>query len=121
MATYKVVKHPTLGFEAIKQGFNFFAFFLSFIWAAFKGLWQKAIILFVVVLILVSIENSIRLEGSETGLVLTLLVQLAFCIYVGRNANNWTIQRYIDRGFTDMATVESPTADAAIAEVANQE
>jgi hypothetical protein len=38
MATYKVVKHPTLGFEEIKQGFNIFAFLFSFIWAVIKGL-----------------------------------------------------------------------------------
>ena len=92
MSSYKVVKHPTLGYQAIKQGFNIFAFLFSFIWAAFKGLWQKALLLFIVILVLVSFENGIRLEGSETGLILTILVQLAFVIYVGRNANHWRVQ-----------------------------
>jgi hypothetical protein len=73
-------------------------------------------LLLIAIFIQVSIENGIRLEGSETGLI----IQFVFLIYVGQNANHWVVEKFNDRGFTDIATGETYTADAAIAEVANQ-
>jgi hypothetical protein len=45
MKTFKVFRHPTLGFQAVKEGFSWPGFFFGPIWAFAKKLWGYAFLI----------------------------------------------------------------------------
>jgi|TARA_B100000315_G_scaffold84042_1_gene77062 hypothetical protein len=73
-----------------------------------------------VIFLLTLIEIVFEQEGSEGGVLIVLLVQLAFYIVVGVRGNDWRRGNLQSRGFDKLGTVLAKTPDAAIGEVAKQ-
>jgi len=100
---------PIPDMRAVKDGFNWPAFILTFIWALFKGYWWVAGGLFAVEIIISGILAAIGLD-----LVGQAVVNIAFNLLVGIYANDlarWTLAR---RGFTEDEVVSASSGDHAL-------
>ncbi len=118
MKTFDVYNHPTQGFQAVKQGFGWPAFFFTVIWAFVKKMWGLGFAFFGVIFVLTFIETVSEQEGSVGGILIMLLAQLAFYITVGVKGNDWRRGNLVKRGYEHIKTVEAETPDAAIGFVA---
>lgn len=118
MKTFDVYKHPTQGYQAVKQGFGWPAFFFTVIWAFVKKMWGLGFAFLGVIFLLVIVETVFEQEGSQGGALVMLLAQLAFYIVVGVKGNDWRRGNLVKRGFEKLNTVEAETPDAAIGSVA---
>ena len=114
--TYTVYSHPTLGYEAVKTGFTWPGFFLTWIWAFYKKLWVIGGVLMVVSLFISLAMPAI--SGSQLGAgeaVVWLLIMLAPMTYTGSNGNEWLMNNLKARGFSEVKAVEATTPDGALA------
>lgn len=118
MKTFDVYKHPTLGYQAVKQGFGWPAFFFTVIWAFVKKMWGIGFAFLGVIFLLTLVETAFEQAGSEGGVLVIFLARLALCIVVGVKGNDWRRGNLQKRGFENVRTVQSETRDAAIGEVA---
>lgn len=118
MKTFDVYKHPTLGYQAVKQGFGWPAFFFTVIWAFVKKMWGLGFAFLGVIFLLTLVETVFEQEGSEGGVLVMLLAQLVFYIIVGVKGNDWRRGNLQKRGFEKLRTVQAETPEAAIGEVA---
>jgi hypothetical protein len=118
MKSFDVYKHPTQGFEAVKQGFGWPAFFFTVIWAFLKKMWGIGFAVFGVIILLSFVETVFSEEGSVGGVLMMTLAQLACYIVVGVKGNDWRRSNLVKRGFDKLSTVDAETPDAAIASVA---
>ena len=118
MKTFDVYKHPTQGYQAVKQGFGWPAFIFTIIWAFVKKMWGLGFAFLGVIFLLTLVETAFEQEGSQAGVLVMLLAQLAFYIVVGVKGNDWRRGNLVKRGFERLNTVEAETLDAAIGSVA---
>ena len=118
MKTFDVYKHPTQGYQAVKQGFGWPAFFFTVIWAFVKKMWGLGFAFLGVIFLLTIVETVFEQEGSQGGVLIMLLAQLVFYIMVGVKGNDWRRGNLVKRGFEKLNTVEAETPDAAIGSVA---
>jgi len=118
MKTFDVYKHPTQGYQAVKQGFGWPAFIFTVIWALVKKMWGLGFAFLGVIFLLTLVETAFEQEGSQGGVLVMLLAQLAFYIVVGVKGNDWRRGNLVKRGFERLNTVEAETLDAAIGSVA---
>jgi len=118
MKTFDVYKHPTQGYQAVKQGFGWPAFIFTIIWAFVKKMWGLGLAFLGVIFLLTLVETAFEQEGSQAGVLVMLLAQLAFYIVVGVKGNDWRRGNLVKRGFERLNTVEAETLDAAIGSVA---
>lgn len=118
MRTFDVYQHPNLGYQAVKQGFAWPAFFFTVIWALIKRLWKIALILFGVMFFLTFIETIFEQGGSEEGVLVMLFLQIVFFVFVGAKGNDWRRKNLENRGFKHVRVVQAKNVDAAIGEVA---
>ena len=65
MKAFAVYQHPTHGFEAVKRGFSWPAFFFGVIWMLIKKLWLLAISWLGLYVVLVLVEADRRLSTAE--------------------------------------------------------
>lgn len=117
MKTFDVYNHPTLGYQAVKQGFSWPAFCFTAIWAFVKRMWGLGLAIIGIYLIFVLIEAAFDNQG---GVLLVLLVEVAFYILIGFKANDWRRRFLQKRGFEKLRTVQAETPDAAIGSVAKE-
>ena len=120
MRTFDVFKHPTQGVQAVKQGFGWPAFFFAGIWAFVKRMWGIGFAFFGILFALILIETAFEQEGSEGGVLIMLLVQVALFITVGVKGNDWRRGNIVKRGFKHISTVQAEAPDTAIGYVAEQ-
>lgn len=118
MKTFDVYQHSVLGCQVVKQGFAWPAFFFTVIWAFIKKMWGLGFAFFGVIFLLSLAQSIFEQEGSEGGVLIITLLQLAFFIFVGYKGNNWRRKNLKDRGFKHLCTVQAKNFDAAIAEIA---
>ena len=115
---FNVYKHPTIGLQAVKQGFCWPAFLFTWIWLFVCKMWANGSL----VLIAFTISSMIGpyfgfgLDGS----IGTLLVQLLLCLFVGGNGNKWRESTLIDRGFVLVKKIDAQTSDSAIGKIASE-
>ena len=121
MRIFDVYKHPTQGYQAVKQGFGWPAFFFTVIWAFVKKMWGLGFVFLGVIFLLGLIEIVFEKEGSIVGVLVMLSSKLAFYIVFGIEGNNWRRDNLVKRGFEKLNTVEAETPDAAIGSVAKSE
>jgi hypothetical protein len=114
MKSYDVYHHPTQGYQAVKQGFCWPAFFFTVIWAFVKKMWGIGIAVGGVLLLLSIIEAAFEEGGSGGGALVMLLIQLALYIFIGLNANDWRRDNLQKRGYEKLCTMQANTPDAAI-------
>ena len=116
MKTYDVYKHPVIGYEAVKQGFSWPAFFFNWIWAFVKKMWVNGLIIIGINVGFSIIESA--LSGDTGGILIILVAQLGFFIFIGKNGNEWRRDSLKKRGFEHLKTVLAESPDAAIAIIA---
>lgn len=116
MKTFDVYHHPTRGHQAIKQGFCWPAFLFTVFWTMVKGLWGVAIGVFAVMIVLLGIEASFRLEGEEGAALIMVLTQIGVAVTVGVKGNDWRRSNLQQRGFGHLGRFPAGHGDAAIAE-----
>lgn len=99
MKTFKVFRHSTLGFQAVKVGFSWPWCLFSIIWAFVKKLWGHGVGLLGIIVILTLIEKAFESEKSDAGTLLMILIQLGIYIFVGFKGNEWRESNLQKRGF----------------------
>lgn len=123
MKTFKVYKHPTQGFDAVKTGFSWPALFFGIIWMLAKKLWELAGLWFgayVICLIVMSVAS--KSQESTAQAYVTLIVGFAYWalwLIPPINGNKWREANLSKRGYELLSTVQAETPDSAIAQVAN--
>ena len=121
MASYDIFKDADGKRYAVKDGFNFFAFIFSYIWALFAKLWGIAIALIVVSTVLnklyaysihqyQAIQNSVYLY-----IALTILGVIFYIMYnIGKYGNKWLKEDMLKRGYEHIGNVEAKSKNEAI-------
>ena len=83
MKAFDVYKHPTQGYQAVKQGFAWPVFFFSWIWAFVKKMWGLGFAFLGILFLLLLAEAVFEQEENMGGVLLIFLAQLVFFIVVG--------------------------------------
>jgi hypothetical protein len=88
----------------VKEGFNFYALFLTFFWALYHRLWILALLIFGFNLLLVSMLKNHVLSAPSVG-----ILHLAMHVLVGLFANDWLRAGLARRGYiiADIAAADS--------------
>ncbi len=115
MKTFKVFKHPALGYQAVKVGFSWPGFLFAVLWLLIKKLWGHALIVVSSIILLASIE--MFFDNPQT-FVMVLLLELGVYIFVGVNCNEWHVNNLQERGFELIDTLQAETSKVAIGKIA---
>ena len=102
MKQYAVFQHPTSGYEVVKNGWSWPAFFITWIWALVKRLWLVGVIVFLFGILVSSIP--------EAWLVGDLIIR----VVMGAKGNELRCKRLTDSGYEQVATVAARTPDHAL-------
>lgn len=120
MKTFDVYSRSNKGYEAVKKGFSWPAFFFNWIWALIKGLWMIAlgfIGVYILLGILYELSNQNPILEIFSNIFLSILV-----IMFGVKGNDQYRNNLLKRGFNKIGTVNATGTTAAINMViANQE
>jgi hypothetical protein len=116
MKTFVVYKHPTLGYEAVKKGFSWPAFFFTWIWAISKYLWGPALAFIGINFVVLPITLASAPEGVAALFLFLLFIGID--IWFGLEGNEWRISNLKKSEYEYIQTVESSDPDEAIASVA---
>jgi hypothetical protein len=124
MKQFRVYKHPTLGFAAVKVGFSWPAFFFNGLWMLVKQPWTWAGMWFVAygtLVLITAVANASHAEAALLRLLAFLLVIAYFTLLLvpGLKGNKWCGAALIKRGYNSLATVEAKTPAFAIIEITN--
>lgn len=115
MTLYDVLKHPSGGMYAVKRGFSWPAFFFSIIWLLAKKLWIHAVILFISIFILYTVEAAFYNKGMKEGVLLAFALQILVFFFIGLLGNGWRKSNLTERGYRLSKLVKAKNPDAAIA------
>lgn len=119
MKTFEIYKHPTLGFEAVKVGFSWPAFFFGLIWMLVSKLWGKAGLWFSLYMIAGIVEAATDTATDEDLQAIVYLLLLAgyfaLALIPAFKGNIWRATNLQSRGFDLVNTLQAETKDAAIA------
>lgn len=131
MKTFRVYKHPTLGMDAVKVGFCWPSFFVGGVWLLYRRLWGWAALWFAAYFVVKFIDKAFEKletmsspENVEANILYVLVSILLSVGYIGIalvsgfKVNTFREKRLLNRGYEAVATLESKTGDAAIAQVA---
>ena len=134
MKQFAIYRHPTFGFEAVKNGFSWPAFFFTWIWMLFCRMWFGAIAVLVIVCVgalLVSIIVGALFgstlsgidDATAEGLFAGILwgCGLVASVIVGAKGNAWRRNTLTRRGFKHETSIQAASADAAVAEASSAE
>lgn len=119
MKTFEVYSHPAHGYEAVKSGFSWPAFFFTWIWAFSKGLVIHGFATIVVFATLFGLEKYYEGQRQPGAQVYMMLLQFGLACLLGIAGNTWRVDRLKKRGFHHIKTLEAQTAYAAITIVTN--
>jgi hypothetical protein len=111
MKTFKVLKHSTLGYRAVKVGFSWPGFLFAVIWLLIKKLWGHALIVVSSIIMLTLIE--LFFDNTQTS-VMIILLEFGVYFFVGVNGNEWRTTNLQERGFEIINTLQAETPKAAI-------
>ena len=115
MKTFKVLKHPDVGYRAVKAGFSWPGFLFSVIWLLIKKLWGHTLIVVSSLILLTSME--LVFDNAQTS-VMVLLLELGVYVFVGINGNEWQVSDLQERGFELVDSLQAETPAAAIGKIA---
>ena len=121
MASYDVFIDANGRRYAIKAGYNFFAFFFSYIWALFSKLWVIAIVLLMVSAALnklfnYSIQKYYAIENPiYLFIALVILGTIFYIMYnIGKFGNKWLKDDMVKRGYEHLGCLEAKSKNEAI-------
>lgn len=129
---HHVFFHPALGHSAVKEGFSWPGFFLTWIWAFSKRMWTfgawlagahyagTVVLAFVLWLLGIGaarwlVESLLALPGLPP-LALCTPVGLALAVTVGFKGNRWLREHLPMAGYEYLGVAHTLTPEAAIAE-----
>ena len=118
MKTFKIFKHPTQGYEAVKVGFSWPGLFFGVIWMLVKKLWGFAGIWFGLYVICAIIESVVV---GPFGIFILVASYLALWLIPGIKGNKWREGNLSSRGFEYVNTVEAVNPDSAVAQMAKSQ
>ena len=116
MKTFKVFKHPDLGYRAVKVGFSWPGFLFAVIWLLIKKLWGHTLIVVSSIILLTLIE--LFFDNTQTS-VMVILLEFGVYFFVGVNGNEWQATNLQEHGFELINALEADTPDAAIGKIAD--
>lgn len=111
MKSWQIYRGPVGGIEAIKEGFNFWAFFFPGFWGFAKGLPGVGIVGLFGPLALNRLPESL----DTLALILTLALMLCFGIF----GNSWVISSLLHHGYRHLGTLKARNKKAAELEAKN--
>lgn len=118
MKTFKVYRHPTKGFEAVKIGFSWPAFFFGGFWIAAKRLWGLTFIWWVLMSFLnttVKVMSDNPHEPAPLWFICSLmLVTLALWLIPAFKGNSWISRKLERRGYEILKVVSAASPEEAI-------
>jgi len=117
MKTFDVYKHPVQGYQAVKVGFSWPAFFFTWIWAFIKKLWGYGLAFIGVIFIFLVVETAFTQGGNFGGTLIMLLLQFGLFVLFGVKGNDWRNKDLKKRGYEHVQTLRAETPDAAVASV----
>ena len=121
MKNYSIHHHPTQGYQAVKIGFSWPAFFFGWFWMLFKQLWGIAMLWFVLTIVAVMFE-SIEAQAQSGFLGIILVISyLALWLIPALSGNDWRRNNLAHRGYLHLANVQENSPEAAIANHVRQE
>ncbi len=112
MNQYKIFKHPSGAFEAVKQGWSWPGFFFSYPWAFFKRMWGLGICVVLIFLMLSFIIDTNM--GGVDGNKMIALLAITANIILGLYGNSWREKNLVSRGFEKMGEVTATTPGGAV-------
>ncbi|MCH9758383.1 MAG: DUF2628 domain-containing protein [Proteobacteria bacterium] len=120
MDTFRIYKHPLLGWAAVKVGFNWFAFLLGVLWLLVARLWKQAALLFAFtfafnLIVIPSPDSSISEGGRLWVDIFGVAVTIGVAWFIGNNANRWRRINLKSRGYILINSVQAENKDAALA------
>ena len=134
MKTFKVYKHPIQGFEPVKIGFSWPAFFFSVFWMLKKklwslaGLWGGVFFMAPVIKLIVPVTSNISSILLFFALlfdaffdIISPVVYSALLLVPGFKGNKWREENLSKRGYESLKTVQAETSEAAVARLAKSE
>ena len=98
-----VLHHPTRGYEAVKMGICWPAFFFTIVWAFCKQLWGLTAVLAGVVVLSVVTEVAISVFSYNI-----------LAAWLGIYGNRWRRWRFGKKGYEAIAIIEAVSPDRAI-------
>ena len=111
MSRFDVYVHPAHGYEAVKHGFSWPAFFFGVIWAFYKKLWLVGTVYLLAIVLL-----ALPADDLESGSVTTLydFVGFAISLLVGVTGNGWRRQALPQQGYRFVDAVEAHSPREAV-------
>ncbi len=121
MTPFNVYKHPTQGFQAVKVGFSWPAFFFGAIWMLVKKLWGLAGLWFAGYVVCALFEKFTDISdasGAKAPLYFLLAAAyLALWLVPPFWGNKWREENLTNRGYKLLSAVQAETPDAAVAQL----
>jgi hypothetical protein len=108
---YSVLVKPGASAETarfVRDGFHFWAFVFTALWALYRGLWFAALLIFAAVAALALAEQAL---GWPAGVALAAEVVLS--LLVGLEAGAWQRATLERRGWVEAAVIAAPNRDTA--------
>ncbi|KAA8998462.1 DUF2628 domain-containing protein [Affinibrenneria salicis] len=116
MKTFDIYRHPVLGYQIVKRGFCWPAFFFGIIWLLVKRLWLAAGLI-VGFLILVGIGSElIGLDDNAIDHLFNLL-GLGVAVTLGSQGNSLRSKNLQSKSYTLVRSVQAQNPSAALAKV----
>ncbi len=100
---------PDQDLVLVREGFSFWAFLFTFVWALWHCMWWTALGLFIVMM--AAGLGAETLLGSGLG---SFAVTLALALAIGYLAGDLRCRDLQARGFAEVGVVAAPDADAAL-------
>lgn len=109
MTTHHVYVHDRHGNEAIKEGFSWPGFLLTWIWAFDKHLWRTGAGLLAVQLGVVGVVYAGQAAAASLWTIAAVLVDLLCRAFVGQLGNYWRENSMDSRGFVFEGSTQAAT------------
>jgi hypothetical protein len=117
MKTFTVYHHPLKGFEAVREGFSWPGFFLTWIWAFFKGLpgigW-RLLLVWLAALLLALLREPVAITLAALGI-------LSVLVLAGLQASHWKRNALGKQGYDLIDAVHAESAEAAISKARHEQ
>lgn len=105
MHSWQIYRGPDGGLTAVKEGFNFWAFFFPGIWAFIHGLYAAGIIS------IAGVTFPSLLPEEQN--VLAIILLFALMLVYGTLGNSWIISRLHHQQYRLLGTLKAPNQKAA--------
>lgn len=116
MKMFNVYKHPVNGYQAVKQGFCWPAFFFGGVWALVSKMWGIAGLIILACIALTIAQSAMAAGDAGMAALFGLVWQVAVWVTVGYNGNEWRSKNLVGKGyFVEKVGVSAANKEAAIA------